>query len=77
MNRSFDHWILEKYNYIATLTLNRAESKNTMDATTLSELSTISKIIDRDEDIWVVFVNACDPFLAIYIILYLSQFQGF
>ena len=58
MENTYQHWLLEKRENIAYLTLNRPAKKNRIDDTTLSELGEITDILATDSSIWVIILQA-------------------
>lgn len=58
MNTTYKHWLLEIKDHLAYLTLNRPNKKNRIDTTTLQELGEITQVLDNDEDVWAVVVQA-------------------
>lgn len=55
---NYQNWLVDHSNHIATLTLNRPNVKNRIDANTLEELEEITNRISTDPDIWVVVLKA-------------------
>jgi enoyl-CoA hydratase/carnithine racemase len=53
----YQNWLLSEDAHIATLTLNRPEVKNSLDAETLYELRDITAEISTRKDIWAVIVQ--------------------
>jgi len=57
MTTEYQHWLLQKENHIARLSLNRPNEKNRIGQITLNELSQITEVIKNDDDIWLVVLT--------------------
>ncbi len=58
MSVTYQHWLVDINNHLATLTFNRPEKKNRIDLTTLEELGKITEALSKNPDVWVVVLKA-------------------
>jgi enoyl-CoA hydratase/carnithine racemase len=56
--RTYNNWIVAEESHVASLSLNRTESGNTLDTETLIELGEICKLLHSRADIWSVVLKS-------------------
>jgi enoyl-CoA hydratase/carnithine racemase len=57
MMSEYQHWLLSEDAHIVTLTLNRPEVMNSLDAETMYELREITAQLSTNKDVWAVIVQ--------------------
>ncbi len=53
-----NNWLVEKEGHVTRVTLNRAEHLNNFNLETLGELKELSELVQRDNNCWVVVIQA-------------------
>jgi enoyl-CoA hydratase/carnithine racemase len=65
MMSEYQHWLLTEEAHIATLTLNRPEATNSLNAETLYELRDITAYLRTRKNVWVVIVQGQGDYFSI------------